>query len=128
LERINKVIRVLQERGELDITAKKLNSEQVSIIVKTENYEESITYRIKTVPEELIDPFWATVPRGFKHKHIMTAIARLWISLPEEYRKQLIDAESDLESKPGKAKDSLVEIMRKIAQDEFSRLHKSQKK
>jgi len=78
-----------------------------------------------SVPEELIDPFWNTVPKGFKHKHVMSAVVKLWISLPEELRKQLIDAETV--SSPTKGQDSFVEAVRQIARSEFEKLHRKAK-
>jgi hypothetical protein len=66
------------------------------------------------VPQSLRDSFWDTVPKGTNKQHVMAAVARLWISLPVEYQKMLIDAESS-----GKAisQSSLVEIVRQIVED-----------
>lgn len=55
---------------------------------------EKLTHLTGRVPDSLKDEFWATVPAGVKNQHVMTAAARLWVSLPADLRKQLIDAES----------------------------------
>jgi len=39
-----------------------------------------------SVNEMLVDEFWATVPDGFKNKHVLTAAAKIWLSIPEEDR------------------------------------------
>jgi hypothetical protein len=66
------------------------------------------------VPQSLRDSFWNTVPKGTNKQHVMAAVARLWISLPPDYQKMLIDAES-----MGKAigQSSLIEIVQQIVED-----------
>ncbi len=63
------------------------------------------------IPQTLRDSFWNTVPKGTNKQHVLAAVARLWISLPPEYQKMLIDAESE-----GKAvnQNSLIEIVQRI--------------
>ena len=75
--------------------------------------------------EQLVDQFWATVPAGSKNKHVMTAAARLWICLPDEVRKQLIDAESV--ASPKKRQDSFIAAVRRIARAEFRKLQGKEK-
>ncbi len=70
------------------------------------------------VPEDLRDQFDAAIPNGTKKQHVMAAMTRLWVSLPQDVRRQLIDAES--EGQP--IQDAWLEAVRKIAQDEFRRL------
>ena len=70
------------------------------------------------VPSELADQFRATVPTTKKIQYAMSAAARLWVSLPPDLRKQLIDAEDG----PEPPSDSLLNLVRKIAQDEFKKL------
>ena len=56
---------------------------------------EKITQLNARVPISVRDAFDETVPKGTNKQHVMTAMARLWISLPGEIRKQLIDAEAE---------------------------------
>ncbi|HBG78353.1 MAG TPA: hypothetical protein DDW84_05835 [Phycisphaerales bacterium] len=79
------------------------------------------------IPIKLRDDFWATKRKGMTGQHVLSAAARLWIQLPAELRKELTDAESDIEKEPQKAKDSFVEAVRSIAKDEIQRSNKTKK-
>ena len=68
------------------------------------------------VPESLKDAFWNTVPDGVKNQHVMSAAVRLWVSLPSEYRKILIDAESG--ARQGNAAP-FDQVLREIFRSEY---------
>lgn len=43
------------------------------------------------VPVHIRDAFWKTCPKGMKHSHLMETAAKLWVSLPVDIRKSLLD-------------------------------------
>jgi hypothetical protein len=83
------------------------------------NFEELAQLNSR-VPASLRDAFDATIPKGVNKQHVMTAMARLWVSLPAEVRKELIDAET--ENRP--IQDAWVEAVRQIARSEMEKLAK----
>ena len=48
---------------------------------------------VASIPEGLVDKFWATVPAGYKNKHVLAAAARIWISIPEDDRIAILAEE-----------------------------------
>ena len=63
------------------------------------------------------EAFWATKPKGTSATHLMTTAANLWINLPRDLQKRLLDAE---DSDP----DLFVEAVRQIAREQFELLSK----
>lgn len=43
------------------------------------------------VPVDVRDAFWDTCPKGMKHSHLMETAAKLWVNLPIDIRKSLLD-------------------------------------
>ncbi len=90
---------------------------------KDKNNEELLSAR---VPVELREKFWATVPKGFKNKHILTAAAKLWVELPRQVRQKLLTSSYD--------DVSFVEVVQQIVDERLKQAlpavarSKSQKK
>ncbi len=76
------------------------------LIQEGENREELLSARVSA---ELRSKFWATVPKGFKNKHVMTAAAKLWVELPPEVRHKLLTSSYD--------NVSFVEVVRQIVDE-----------
>jgi len=70
------------------------------------NREELLSARVSA---ELRSKFWATVPKGFKNKHVVTAAAKLWVELPPEVRHKLLTSSYD--------NVSFVEVVRQIVDE-----------
>ena len=77
-----------------------------------------------SIDEGLVDQFWDTVPKGVKNKHVLSAAARLWVSLPEELRRELFTAEAEDNARS----DAWVQAVRKIAAEEFEVLSRKSRK
>jgi hypothetical protein len=85
--------------------------------MKNNDIYEDIAFLNARIPKKLRDEFWDTVPRGTVRQHVMAAAARLWVGLPEEYRKRLIDAEAlgNGESTPA----SFMQIIEEVTKELF---------
>ncbi len=87
------------------------------------NREELLSARVSA---ELRSKFWATVPKGFKNKHVVTAAAKLWVELPPEVRHKLLTSSYD--------NVSFVEVVQQIVDERLKQAlpavsrSKSQKK
>lgn len=70
------------------------------------------------VPVEIRDAFWATVPKWSNNETVLEAVAKLWISLPEEIQKSLL-----IEAVPNNALEPVIRrIVEQVVAD--SKEHK----
>jgi hypothetical protein len=69
------------------------------------------------VPPDLKKSFEETLLKGVSSQHVTTAMVRLWVSLPENIRVELVIAEST--GKGDALKDTFSEVVKKICQKEI---------
>jgi hypothetical protein len=87
----------------------------ISHVMASEKNEEMTPFSSR-LPRILNEAFDATVKKGTVKQHVFNAAIRLWVSLPEEYRRGLVDAES---ADSPQRENSLVEIINRIVDARF---------